>query len=223
MKKLLATLILSSLYVSTQTSHAEKFTLAIIGDPQFDWSCSSEGTSSAENSDYCKNKGNVKNEAEDSNNKAITEIKKIKDVKDNNYKGLIINGDLTAFGHTPQRKRFQDFYDIRDPKIMIYPALGNHDYQNNINDCGAKGTQDRNNCAGGMMHLMADWILGYKGLGKNEKPVICNKNIKSCDISAFNKNPAQTTGNRNVTGRSIILDNASKELNTLAKNSIRTS
>lgn len=200
MKKILLTsLFLSSLYVSAQASHAEKFTLAILGDPQFNWTCASEGTTNAERSDYCKNKGKVKNEAEDSNNKAISEIKKIKESVENNYKGMIINGDLTQYGHPEERERFQKFYKIKDSELKIYPALGNHDYQNNINDCGAKYTQGWNKCAGGMMHLMADWILGYKGLDKGE-PHGCNPLLKSCDIYAFNKNRAQTTGNRNVIG-----------------------
>ena len=199
MKKiLLASLALSPLYLTTQSIHAEKFTLAIMGDPQYNWSCSSEG-SNAGKSDYCTSTSKQKNEAEDSNNKTIDEINKIKSNKDNNYKGLIINGDLTAFGHEDERKRFQKFYNIKDFKTMIYPALGNHDYQNNINDCGAKYTQGWNNCAGGMMHLMADWILGYKGLDKG-KAHGCNPLLKSCDIYAFNKNTAQTTGNRNVIG-----------------------
>lgn len=208
MKKFfLASLVLSPLYLSTQTIHAEKFTLAVMGDTQYNWSCkdedknyaASKGKTNDQYADYCNTEGKKKNEAEDSNNKAIDEINRIKNNKDNNYKGLIINGDLTAFGHEDQRKRFENFYNIKDFKNMIYPALGNHDYQNNINDCGTKHTQGWNHCAGGMMHLMADWILGYKGLDKG-KAHGCNPLLKSCDIYAFNKNPAQTTGNRNVIG-----------------------
>lgn len=210
MKKiLLASLALSPLYLTTQSIHAEKFTLAIMGDTQYNWSCkdedknyaNSKGKPNDKYADYCNTEAKQKNEAEDSNNKAIDEINRLKNNKDNNYKGLIINGDLTAFGHPEEREKFQKFYNIKDYKTMIYPALGNHDYQNNVNDCGGLpySLPTWNRCAGGMMHLMADWILGYKGLDKG-KAHGCNPLLKSCDIYAFNKNPAQAGGNRNVIG-----------------------
>ena len=205
MKKFfLASLALSPLYLSTQVIHAEKFTLAIMGDPQYKWSCSDEGKDNAALSDYCnsvKGKSGI-NEPKDSNEKAIKAIKQLRDTASTPFKGLIINGDLTSFGHEKERKYFHQKYTIHNPKsddLVIYPGLGNHDYQNNINDCGAKSWVDWNHCAGGMMHLMADWILGYKGLDKG-KPHGCNPLLKSCDIYAFNKNPAQIGGNRNVIG-----------------------
>lgn len=210
MKKFfLASLALSPLYLSTQVIHAEKFTLAVMGDPQYKWSCSAEQSIYPKDvdintlSDYCYSvQGQKINQEKDSNEKAIKAIKNLRDNASTPFKGLIINGDLTSFGHDYEREFFHNNYTIHNPKkddLLIYPGLGNHDYQNNVNDCGAKDTQGRNNCAGGMMHIMADWILGYKGLDKGKTPV-CNKLLISCDIYAFNKNPWQTTGNRNVNG-----------------------
>ncbi len=65
--------------------------------------------------------------------------------------GVIVNGDLTAFWHGWQvdmyRKYFDPGYSGAAPEVLrstIFPGLGNHDYANNVGDCG---WPDRNACA----------------------------------------------------------------------------
>jgi hypothetical protein len=57
-------------------------------------------------------------------------------------KGVVINGDLTAFFHPYQLDLFRQHYDPQfataDPDVLqlpLFPGLGNHDYANNVNDC----------------------------------------------------------------------------------------
>ncbi|KJH48407.1 hypothetical protein DICVIV_05522 [Dictyocaulus viviparus] len=66
---------------------------------------------------------------------------------------LIINGDLTDFGHIEQYKEFQRGW-LTSFNVPILAGLGNHDYENNVNDCAL------NFCA----HTMLMWLTNY---GKN--------------------------------------------------------
>uniref|UniRef100_A0A0K0CZH1 Metallophos domain-containing protein n=1 Tax=Angiostrongylus cantonensis TaxID=6313 RepID=A0A0K0CZH1_ANGCA len=66
---------------------------------------------------------------------------------------LIIDGDLTDFGHLEQYKEFQTGW-MRSFGVPILIGLGNHDYENNVNDCAF------NFCA----HTMMTWFTNY---GKN--------------------------------------------------------
>ncbi|MEN5424824.1 metallophosphoesterase [Stenotrophomonas pennii] len=68
---------------------------------------------------------------------------------------LFINGDITAFGHGDERAYmyshpFKQFY-----RRNFYVNLGNHDYQNNVNDCANNG------CARDMYKDMAGWARSY--------------------------------------------------------------
>ncbi|CAJ0560508.1 unnamed protein product, partial [Mesorhabditis spiculigera] len=63
---------------------------------------------------------------------------------------LIINGDLTNFGHKPQLDEFVKGWMTKFP-IPILAGLGNHDCQNNVDDCFA------NYCVDNMM----DWYIKY--------------------------------------------------------------
>lgn len=55
-----------------------------------------------------------------------------------NVQGLIINGDLTAFGHGNELKEFKNLLGQLNG-IPYYLGLGNHDYANNVNDCFNNG------------------------------------------------------------------------------------
>src|SRR5262249_29147974 len=66
-------------------------------------------------------------------------------------KGVIINGDLTAFGHGYQLAKYKEMYD-QGLGLKIYPGLGNHDYANNVNRC------HENNCATRMVTYMNDFV-----------------------------------------------------------------
>lgn len=63
---------------------------------------------------------------------------------------LVINGDLTDFGHLHQLHEFRQVWYNNFP-IPFILGLGNHDYQNNINDCAL------NFCA----HTMLSWYADY--------------------------------------------------------------
>ncbi|CAO4385523.1 unnamed protein product [Caenorhabditis nigoni] len=63
---------------------------------------------------------------------------------------LVINGDLTDFGHLHQLHEFRQVWYNNFP-IPFILGLGNHDYQNNIDDCAL------NFCA----HTMLSWYADY--------------------------------------------------------------
>uniref|UniRef100_A0A915HZB0 Calcineurin-like phosphoesterase domain-containing protein n=1 Tax=Romanomermis culicivorax TaxID=13658 RepID=A0A915HZB0_ROMCU len=64
-------------------------------------------------------------------------------------KAVIINGDLTAFGHHDELATFETLLEEARLKLGIpfYMGLGNHDYANNVDDCYD------NNCAQRMVRL----------------------------------------------------------------------
>ncbi|GMT06951.1 hypothetical protein PENTCL1PPCAC_29125, partial [Pristionchus entomophagus] len=64
--------------------------------------------------------------------------------------GLVIDGDLTDYGHNPQLEEFKAGW-MKNFPIPIYPGLGNHDYQNNVNDCAL------NVCARNMLN----WFIHF--------------------------------------------------------------
>ncbi len=56
--------------------------------------------------------------------------------------GVVMNGDLTAFGHPWQWRLFKRLYikgsEDAMPEIIkwdVFPGLGNHDYANDVDDC----------------------------------------------------------------------------------------
>ncbi|AWM91254.1 phosphoesterase [Pseudomonas sp. 31-12] len=57
---------------------------------------------------------------------------------------VMINGDMTAFGHGSERSTTQSILEKYLGGVYDY-GLGNHDYENNINDCSFP----ENNCAAG--------------------------------------------------------------------------
>jgi cytolysin (calcineurin-like family phosphatase) len=63
---------------------------------------------------------------------------------------VLINGDLTAFGHDWQWSKYEELLKILTPKY--YPGLGNHDYQNNVDD------SYNNNCATRSVDFTYRWL-----------------------------------------------------------------
>lgn len=58
------------------------------------------------------------------------------------YVPVIINGDLTEFGHGSERRTSQSLYPLMNGSTggpLFFPGLGNHDYVNNVNDCANNG------------------------------------------------------------------------------------
>lgn len=77
-------------------------------------------------------------------------------------KGVIMNGDLTEYGHLNQYNVIKDLYDDGSLKADFYPGLGNHDYKNNVGDCLA------DNCAERMVRYIRKFISSG-GRGENFK------------------------------------------------------
>src|SRR5581483_11558281 len=70
--------------------------------------------------------------------------------------GVLINGDLTAFGHDWQKSQYDATVALLTPKY--YPGLGNHDYANNVDD------SYNNNCASRMVDYMYGWLKANSGI-----------------------------------------------------------
>ncbi|CAD5218168.1 unnamed protein product [Bursaphelenchus okinawaensis] len=103
--------------------------------------------------------------------------------------GLILNGDLTNFGHSHQLNLFKTEW-LTMP-FPIYAGLGNHDYQNNVDDCVA------NQCVNNMLSWFANeyapimnltidlersnmlWKTIYDGSFAYSKD-LCSQNKASC-------------------------------------------
>ncbi|VVB72873.1 3',5'-cyclic adenosine monophosphate phosphodiesterase CpdA [uncultured archaeon] len=54
--------------------------------------------------------------------------------KTNEYRcrGIIVVGDLTNYGHDDQLDKYKELYESQS--FLVFPGLGNHDYQLNVND-----------------------------------------------------------------------------------------
>ena len=50
----------------------------------------------------------------------------------NSVTGILMNGDMTAYGHSNELDKYKSFYEGLGPRI--YVGLGNHDYANNVDD-----------------------------------------------------------------------------------------
>ncbi|ELU8564823.1 metallophosphoesterase family protein [Vibrio parahaemolyticus] len=108
------------------TQSGNQFSMAVISDPQFFWT----ENYSADESDHDRL-------AVQFNNFVPNVINKIVAEGSNNWKGVVINGDLTAFGHGNELNAYEDFID--NFSLTQFPGLGNHDYENNVNDCADNG------------------------------------------------------------------------------------
>jgi hypothetical protein len=187
--------------VKIQCHDNTSFTMAFMADPQFYWGCSSSPNTSAPSTtnDYCKIAANKAksddDQAKETNNQQIESIKSFVN-SDPNFQGIVINGDLTEFGDQDDRwKTFKSFYNsLNIGTANIWPGLGNHDYQNPVNDCGTVGTQNYNNCAANMVQNFASEVIGGiipRGMYED-----------SYDIPKFDENTAQagSIDHKNVTG-----------------------
>lgn len=70
--------------------------------------------------------------------------------------GVQINGDLTAFGHDWQFDECTK--QLATLQVKYFPGLGNHDYQNNVDDTY------NNNAASRMVDFMYYWLKNNAGI-----------------------------------------------------------
>ena len=125
-----------------QLSAAEQgFYMAFMSDPQYPWSCKTEG----ENCD----------DREQAWQENINQVDSLNALQDDlgsaHLAGLVINGDLTAFGHDWQLDAYRELYHER-LRMTVYPGLGNHDMANNVDDCF------ENRCATRMMQYLKNHV-----------------------------------------------------------------
>ncbi|MDH5585243.1 MAG: RICIN domain-containing protein [Nitrospirota bacterium] len=139
------------------------FSMVIMSDPQIYWRC-----------EYCSATGGVDNNEGSAGTKSNQDhaqsiTKLIEQVGREKFAGIIINGDITAYGRGPngpggpyglgvieglfdsnpladEFNKFNQIYTtpFETSKINLYPGLGNHDYENNLHepigtDCGSDG------------------------------------------------------------------------------------
>lgn len=74
-----------------------------------------------------------------------------------NLKGVIINGDLTEFGHSHELAKFREIYEGLG--LKLYLGLGNHDYANNLDP--VTGCADKH-CSNRMATYMNDYVKGLR-------------------------------------------------------------
>ena len=125
------------------------FHMIFMGDPQLPWSEIDEATGE---------RGETGPElliasAERNVIYATSINKRVSDLGIDNVKGLVINGDLTAWGASSQLSTFKDIYS--SISVPLYLGLGNHDYQRPDEE-GGSGC-DAHDCSR-MVEFMVDHI-----------------------------------------------------------------
>jgi hypothetical protein len=82
-------------------------------------------------------------------------------------RGVVINGDLTAYFHQWQTDLFENLYvDPASFDLPLFPGLGNHDFANNVRDCYSTRTPsrllDHNGCAKDAVDFIKATMFGDK-------------------------------------------------------------
>lgn len=136
----------------------ERFAVAVLSDTQLPWDDTSADAKA----------GRLSTEALWSNSRAYNQslvqaVNALHASRRNSGSPLaftVMNGDLTAFFHPQEVSEFRAFYDKgfawAYPHVLqtpLYPGLGNHDYQNNVNNCRSF-TLDTNRCAKNAINLI---------------------------------------------------------------------
>jgi Calcineurin-like phosphoesterase len=129
------------------------FTLLISSDPQLTW-----WRGGADHQCDAKTCGPKSNEAQVSAMNAMPTAKWPDGRPVVDLRGVIINGDLTAFFHPEEEEQYKSYWESK-LKLQIYPGLGNHDYSSNVNDCYGFSA-DRNMCAKEALNYL--WLRAQK-------------------------------------------------------------
>lgn len=104
------------------TAAEGSFTLAVTSDPQYPWS----------------NEGDVPSSGDETSDSQVSiplvydSINRYHDTR-SPLAGVIVNGDVTAYGHDWQWNYMHRQLGRLKPPVFL--GLGNHDYQNNVDDC----------------------------------------------------------------------------------------
>ena len=120
----------------------DNFSMIIASDPQWAW------TSKTDNGSTSQTDSDRESEATTLNKNHVKSMNYL--INQGNINGVIINGDLTAYGHSNEFDKFKDIYEgLSKP---MYLGLGNHDYGNNVDDTY------ENNAANRMVNYMVEHI-----------------------------------------------------------------
>lgn len=140
-----------SMFRSLDTT--DSFYYALTGDTQYWFPCTptNEGCLTnvvCPNAEIC-----TKLQSEYANRVQHISLVRLNETLGEKLKGIIINGDLTQFGHEDELTRFKTVW-INNPPAKIFPGLGNHDYANNVDECFL------NHCAKRMLAWLVDYLTG---------------------------------------------------------------
>ncbi len=136
-------------WVKKGTFNFDDFTMIMISDPQIYWACKTTECESSASGE--KAQGELSN---DWHVKSINKL--VSKIPFDKFGGVIVNGDLTAFGHSHEYDAFIKYYESKNFKHNLYTGLGNHDYgKNNVNDSW------QNNCALRMVDYMVNRARSY--------------------------------------------------------------
>lgn len=142
----------------------DKFTILITADPQYPWHDDIYP-------DRLKDGSMISIGLNENSKRQITQqfgdMNTLKKTHFQSIEAILINGDLTAYGHNEQLETFKKMYN--DLEIKTYPGLGNHDYENNIGKgqgCGPlnihNASKTNNDCASRMVRFMHNFLKENK-------------------------------------------------------------
>jgi cytolysin (calcineurin-like family phosphatase) len=135
-----------SIGLQGQTSLAQannNFSMLIGSDTQYPWTARTDAKDPTETEADKIAGANILNQNQVNSMNALTG-------QLGNVKGMILNGDVTAYGHGKELEGYKSIW--KNLSVPIYIGLGNHDYANNVNDC------TQNNCAIRMVEYARDEI-----------------------------------------------------------------
>ncbi|WP_342310488.1 metallophosphoesterase [Burkholderia pyrrocinia] len=116
---------------------------AFTSDPQFPWTDKTdEGVSETEEAKKARSRELITQQYDS--------INSLKRELGDRLAAVLVNGDLTAFGHWSE---LQTYYNELLPRLKprVFIGLGNHDYGNNVDDCF------ENRCATDSVRKFVDW------------------------------------------------------------------
>ena len=148
-KNLLAGLTLAGVCLSAPLSAtSESFSMIVSSDPQYPWTNCTDGDCDEDADTRIQRARQLNIDQRD----AMTSLADTR----GDVKGVIINGDLTAYGHPKELKVYKEIW-LASP-LKLYEGLGNHDYLNNIDDTWL------NQAANGMIDYMVARLSGPLGV-----------------------------------------------------------
>ncbi|PEE68564.1 metallophosphoesterase [Bacillus thuringiensis] len=105
-----------------------KGAFVVTSDPQYPWTDKTDNNETETESEQKRRSEQLIREQYNSINEYTSQLTGMTEVTP-----VLINGDLTAFGHPWQWDKMNSLLSVL--KSPIFPGLGNHDIENNLDDC----------------------------------------------------------------------------------------